>query len=59
MDTAESALPEDASDVPEGRGWTATALAALLSMTAPLLAIGAILCLVFAKPKTDPTTKET
>ena len=35
MDTTDSALPRDASDVPEGRGWTATALAALgaLAMT--------------------------
>ena len=29
----------------------------LLSMATPLLAIGAILYLVFAKPKTDPMTK--
>ncbi|MCZ4263102.1 mercury transporter, partial [Limimaricola sp. G21655-S1] len=29
MDTTDSALPRDASDVPEGRAWTATALAAL------------------------------
>ncbi|MGR3590771.1 MAG: hypothetical protein ACU0B9_18590 [Limimaricola soesokkakensis] len=31
----------------------------LFSMATPLLAIGAILYLVFAKPKTDPTTKVT
>ena len=30
----------------------------LLSMATPLLAIGAILYLVFAKPKYDPSTKE-
>ncbi|WP_334061204.1 hypothetical protein [Limimaricola cinnabarinus] len=31
----------------------------LFSMITPLLAIAAILYLVFAKPKTDPTTKVT
>ena len=31
----------------------------LLSMATPLLVIGAILYLVFAKTKTDPTTKVT
>jgi|TARA_R110000850_G_scaffold277075_1_gene422139 mercuric ion transport protein len=35
MDTTDSALPGDALDVPESRGWTATALASLgaLAMT--------------------------
>ncbi|WP_375600410.1 hypothetical protein [Devosia sp. Naph2] len=31
----------------------------LISMATPLVAIGAILYLVFAKPKADPTTKVT
>ncbi|MFW8596386.1 hypothetical protein [Cribrihabitans neustonicus] len=31
----------------------------LLSMATPLLAIGAILYLVFAKPKTEPTAEVT
>ncbi len=31
----------------------------LFSMAMPVLAIGAILYLVLAKPKTDPTTKVT
>ena len=31
----------------------------LFSMATPLLATGAIFYLIFAKPKTDPTTKVT
>ncbi|MBB4054051.1 hypothetical protein GGR20_003723 [Devosia subaequoris] len=34
-------------------------LMGLFSMATPLVAIGAILYLVFAKPKADPTTKVT